>query len=208
MKFRHGMRITSACVTLCLSTLAWSQASPTQVTLSGALDTYAGRDQLAGRTAKYVVTPGGLTTSYWGIQAIEDLGDGLRAQAFLYGFLTPDTGASGRFPGDAMFSRRSTVGLAGAFGEVNLGRMNSPFFFTMVAFDPYAGAALGPMFQHTYPGGQPLTAPMVAGDSSFLNMLNYQSPVVSGFKVNLSLGLGEQSGNNGNNRFGSSLTYV
>lgn len=210
MKYRTSLRRTAACAALCsiaASSGALAQSATSQVTLSGAIDLYAGRMQLAGRSNAQVVNPSGLTTSYWGIQVTEDLGSGLRAQVHLFSFMTPDNGGMGRYTGDSAFSRRSSVGLAGDFGEINLGRIASPYFVTLVAFDPFAGSSLGPVFQHTYAGGQPLQASMVVGDSSILNSVNYQTPSLGGFRLNTSYGFGEQPNNSGANRLAASLTY-
>ncbi|WP_338759549.1 porin [Massilia sp. METH4] len=208
MDLRAGLVIAAMCAALLLSADATAQSATSQVTFGGTIDTYIGRQQLAGQASAATVSPSGLTTSFWSISAVEDLGGGFKAQAFLSAFMQPDTGSSGRYPGDAFLSRRASVGIAGAFGEISVGRMASPFFLTMVGFDPFAGGSLGPIFQHTYPGGQPLAAPMQVGDSSISNMINYQTPALHGIKLNASYGLSEQAGQGDNDRLGASLTYT
>lgn len=207
MMFRTSVRRAALCTPFLFATDAGAQSTFSNVTFGGVVDAYVARQQLAGASAAAVVNPSGLTTSFWGVSAVEELGDGLRAQVFLSAFMQPDTGGSGRYPGDAFFSRRATAGIAGPFGELHVGRMGSPFFFTLIAFDPFAGGALGPVFQHTYAGGQPMAASMLFADSGFTNMVNYQSPLAGGFKLNVSYGFGEQAGGAGRNRLGASLAY-
>jgi predicted porin len=181
--------------------------SPSQVTIGGVLDQAAGRWQLAGRDAANVVASNTLTTSRLTFSGIEDLGNGLRANFVLSQLMRPDTGAYGRFDGDAFWSSRSTVGLSGPFGQVNVGRMNSPLFFSLVRFDAHELGSGAPVFLHTYPGGQPITAPQLYSDSTVNNGLQYATPDMAGFTAVVHAGSAEVAGAT-RGRLGYSLTYA
>jgi len=203
-------RTAAMLLTACAWTAqAHAQASaPTgNVTLFGIVDLYAGKLQYAGRTSTHVVNPGALSTSRWGMMGSEDLGGGLRANFSLMSLFRPDSGESGRFNGDAAWSSRSTVGLSGSLGQVNLGRMNSPLFFSLVRFDPHELGGLSPTFLHTYPGGQPLAAPEAATDSTINNGIQYATPNWGGFVGSLHVSAAEVPGRT-KGRTGFNLTYA
>lgn len=208
MAFRKLTLIATATlgVLASLGVHAQTAAAPSSVTIWGIVDAYAGRQQLSGREATTVVGSGGLTTSRVAFMGSEDLGGGLRANFNLQMFLRPDSGELGRFPGDAAFAGRSTVGLSGNFGEFNMGRMNSPLFFTLLRQDVFGLAALGPMFQHIFPGGQPIVAPQSVTDSTINNGLQYATPNLAGFRAAVHYGMSETSPHKG--RSGYSLSYI
>jgi predicted porin len=177
------------------------------VTLFGIVDVYAGRQQLAGRPSTKAVNPGALTTSRWGFTGSEDLGGGLRANFSVVSLFRPDTGLPGRFDGDAFFASRSTVGLSGGFGQVNLGRMNSPLFFALLRFDAHELGGQTPTFLHTFPGGQPLAAPQLVPDSTINNGIQYATPVWGGFSATVHASAAETSGKT-KGRTGWSVNYT
>jgi predicted porin len=186
---------------------AAAQASSSSVNIFGVIDVGAGRYQLAGRPSSNDVVASPLITSRLGFMGSEDLGGGLRANFFVTHMMRPDTGEAGRFPGDVFWSSRATVGLSGAFGQLNLGRMNSPLFFTLLRFDPHELAPLAPTFMQTYPGGQPLAAPMAVPDSAINNGIQYASPVMAGFSASIHAGTAEVPGTH-KGRFGYSANYT
>lgn len=177
------------------------------VTLFGIFDVYAGKQQLASRPSTRAVNPGALTTSRWGVTGAEDLGGGLRAKFSVVSLFRPDTGTPGRFDGDAFFSSRATVGLSGAFGQFNLGRMNSPLFFSLLRFDAHELGGLTPTFLHTYPGGQPLVAPQLVPDSAINNGIQYATPVWAGFSATVHASAAETPGKT-KGRTGWSVHYA
>jgi len=177
------------------------------VTLFGVVDVFAGKLQYAGQPNTTVVNPGGLMTSRWGVTGSEDLGDGLRANFNLASLFRPDSGAPGRFNGDAFFSSRSTVGLSGGFGQVNVGRMNSPLFFTLLRFDPHELGGITPVFLHTFPGGQPLVAPQLVSDSAVNDSIQYATPSIAGFTGAVQYGVIERAGKS-KGRLGWGVSYA
>lgn len=90
-----------------------------KVALSGIPGEFVGRQQYAGQVAKKVFNSGGLITSRIAFTGSEDLCGGPRANFNPTQLLRLDTGASGRFDGDAFWGSRSTVGISGPFSEVN-----------------------------------------------------------------------------------------
>lgn len=186
---------------------AASAHAQSSVTTYGVLDLYGGRWQLAGRAKANVLNPGGLTTGHIGFMGSEDLGGEMRANFNITSVIRPDLGSTGRFDGDAFWSSRATVGLSGAFGEANVGRMNSPLFFALIKFDAFGLAAFGPLFLQTFPGGQSVTAPQQVSDSAVNNSIQYATPTISGFRASIQHGFGEVAGSSNKGRTGASLTW-
>jgi predicted porin len=110
-----------------------------QTSLYGLVDGYVGHT--TGKTSATQVSAGGMTTSYIGIRSTEDLGGGVKANAVLEQFLRPDTAQQGRFNGDTQYARNAYVGLSSKLGEVQVGRVTTPYFISTIAFN-----ALGDSF--------------------------------------------------------------
>src|SRR6218665_1644124 len=107
---------------IALAVLAASGAAMAQssVTLFGIVDTafgYVDNANAAGDSV-YGLSTSGNATSRLGFRGTEDLGNGLKAGFWLEGEIFGDDGNAAGFN----FKRRSTVSLAGGFGEVRLGR--------------------------------------------------------------------------------------
>ena len=202
---RFGAAVLFAAGVATLAPLTASAQS--NATLFGIIDVFAGKSQMAGRPSLKVANPSALTTSRWGFSGTEDLGEGLKANFYLVALIRPDTGLPGRFDGDAFWSSRSTVGLSGAFGQVNVGRMNSPRFFSLLRYDPHELGGLTPTFLHTYPGGQVLAAPDATPDSTINNGIQYATPNWGGFTGALHASAAE-TGTKNKGRTGYSLNYA
>jgi len=133
---------------------AYAQSS---VTLFGVVDvgvTY-GRGDVSNKTS---LSSSNNASSRIGFRGVEDLGGGMSAGFWLEGSLVPDTGtgaatttnnqASGTPApiGGAQgltFNRRSTVSLAGSWGELRLGRDVTPQEWNHVLFDPFFNVGSG-----------------------------------------------------------------
>lgn len=89
--------------------------------------------------SQHAVRDSGSSTSRIGFRGTEDLGGGLAAGFWLEAPVSVDTGAGGL----TNFSRRSTVSLSGAFGEVRIGRDYTPTFWNDSIFDPWAQIGSG-----------------------------------------------------------------
>ena len=110
-----------------------------QTSLYGLVDGFVGNT--SGKSSSTHVGSGGMTTSYVGIRSSEDLGGGVKANAVLEQFLRLDTAQQGRFNGDTNWARNAYVGLSSKAGEVQVGRVTTPYFISTIAFN-----ALGDSF--------------------------------------------------------------
>lgn len=128
-----------------------------------------------------------------GFRGEEDLGGGLKAKFHLEHRFRPDTGADATFsPGNAttpasstFWNGLSTVGLAGAFGEIRLGRYYSANFLgTNNKPDPFGGDGAGAL---RGVGMQTTTLP---GYIRTANVIHY-SGSFSGVNIAVSTGLKE-----------------
>lgn len=110
----------------------------------------------SGATAdKTQLTRSGLSSTRFGIRGTEDLGGGLMAGFWLEADLNMDDGtgltsntnnqATGTSAGAVglTFNRRSTVSLAGSWGELRLGRDYSPHYWNITVFDPFGTIGVG-----------------------------------------------------------------
>ena len=114
-------------------------SAQSSVTLFGVLDADLSHYSQGG-VNKTIMSTSGNGPSSFGFRGTEDLGGGLAANFWLEAALLNDTGA---FAGPALFGRRSTVSVAGTFGEVRLGRDAPPTWWNNVVFDPFGGAGPG-----------------------------------------------------------------
>jgi predicted porin len=135
---------------------AGAASAQSSVTLFGIVDANVslGRGTLTDRN---LITNSGYNTSRLGFRGTEDLGGGMSASFWLEaGFNNDDgTGVNTNTNNQAApaalvagnqgltFGRRSTVSLAGSFGEVRLGRDYTPHFYNTTAFDAFGGNGVG-----------------------------------------------------------------
>lgn len=184
----------------------------TTVNVTGLVDTYLGSMKYSGDSNRTsAVNSGGMTTSWFGFNGSEDLGDGLKANFKLTSFFRADTGESGRFAGnETFFSRDANVGLSGNFGQVSLGRDLAPNFLPSILFNPFGDSfAFSPLILHMdvpwfNASGWTNTT---AGDTGWSNEIIYTTPVFAGLKANLHYQFGEQAGQTGRNNIGANVLY-
>ena len=62
--------------TIALAAASLSAQAQSSVQLTGTVDTYVGSMKMAGQERVASVGSGGLTTSWWGVKGVEDLGGG------------------------------------------------------------------------------------------------------------------------------------
>ncbi|MCW5638052.1 MAG: porin [Rubrivivax sp.] len=124
---------------------AFAQSS---VTLFGVVDVNVG--WIKNDESSWQLGTNGMATGRLGFRGIEDLGGGLRAGFWLEGEINPDTGTSTASygNGDAAiggfnFRRRSTVSLFNPWGEIRLGRDNTPTHWNWAVFDPFGTTGVG-----------------------------------------------------------------
>ncbi|QHI98920.1 porin [Xylophilus rhododendri] len=112
------------------------------VTLFGVLDASLARISSGGSHVTGLAT-GDQTSSRLGFRGTEDLGGGLSAGFWLEGGVTLDNGGGTGSGTGFGFERRSTLSLAGNFGEVRLGRDKTPQYLNIETFDPFADIGVG-----------------------------------------------------------------
>lgn len=137
-------------------TMASAQSS---VTIFGIIDAAVERVHNSGGASVNRLINSGWSTSRLGFRGTEDLGGGLSAGFWLEAGLSNDDGrgaatninnqpSGGAVPGlgggqGLAFGRRSTVSLAGPWGEVRLGRDYIPGIFNIVLYDPFGNIGVG-----------------------------------------------------------------
>lgn len=193
--------------------LAAPVLAQSRVTVMGGVDAFAGTLKNSGDPVhQTVVGSGGMTTSWFGFKGSEDLGGGLRAEFFLTGFFQTDTGASGRFGGDNMFSRDANVALVGSMGRLQFGRASAPSFLPNILFNPFGDSfTFSPLVLHSYvPTGRfgaRTWAPTNAGDSGWSNHVVYTTPSWNGLRASLHYQAGEKAGQSNKNNLAISTLY-
>ena len=171
-----------------------SAVAQSTVTVTGTVDAYAGRMRMAGDpAATKVLNGGGLSTSWFGFIASEDLGDGLRATVKLTSFFRADTGASGRFDGDPFFQRDANIALSGGFGAVTLGRSQAPNMGPSILSNPFAESFMfSPLILHSNVNTASWTRRTTPADTGWNNQIVYTTPTLVGFRTSLHYQFGEQ----------------
>ncbi|WP_428564529.1 porin [Ramlibacter sp.] len=179
------------------------------VTMFGLVD--VGYAHLSGRNngSLSILGPDGYQSSRLGFRGVEDLGGGLRASFWLEAALTPDDGQGGATnsnnqPSGAgaatagrqglTFNRRSTVSIAGSWGEVRLGRDYVPGFWNLSAFNPFGTNGVGSSGHLFYPVQGAARVTNVRASNSFGYILPGN---LNGFYGQAMYALGENASNAG-----------
>ncbi len=213
---RHTMFKLTVCTVAAAASLAAGSAAAQSVTLYGQVDTFAGVRKNFNEKSRGVVDFGGMQTSHFGMKGKEELGNGLKAVFNINGFFRPDTGQSGRFNGDAMFTRDAYVGLESAnLGTLLLGRNTAPYFISTILFNALTDSyTFSPAVMHTYlgqpyalGGGAGSINAGVIGDSGWDNAILYTTPNFGGLTASAIYSFGEQAGKTGENKFGGNVLY-
>lgn len=145
-------------IALAVMAAAGAASAQSSVTLFGIVDAAVtvGRGTLTDRTQ---ITDSGYNSSRLGFRGTEDLGGGMSASFWLEAGVNNDNGTgdatntNNQATGGALagmggsqgltFNRRSTVSLAGGFGEVRIGRDYVPGFWNLTIFDPFGTNGVG-----------------------------------------------------------------
>lgn len=181
---------------------AWAQNG---ITLYGIIDAGLTRvindSPVRGRTT---VEAGQMQVSRWGLKGSEDLGGGMKARFGLEGTLFNDTGNVGTATGTpsttALFDREATVGLAGGFGAIDVGRQNIVGIMSVGMADPlglgFAASSPNVLFSALNNGAVYGAYGANNGGNALRqsNSIKYTSPVYKGFSVAVMRGFGEQVG--------------
>jgi predicted porin len=134
---------------------AGAASAQSSVTLFGIVDATFNHNNASGRASVSQLTNSGYNSSRIGFRGTEDLGGGMSASFWLEAAISNDDGRAGGSiaAGNQAntvaantglnFNRRSTVSLAGGFGELRLGRDYSPSFWNQTVFDPFGTNGVG-----------------------------------------------------------------
>lgn len=127
-----------ALAALAASGIASAQSS---VTLFGIVDVAISRYSVSGVGGSNFtgLTSSGYNSGRIGFRGVEDLGGGMSASFWLEGGVSADNGQAAGLN----FTRRSTVSLAGGWGELRLGRDYTPTFLNDSVFDPFGTNGVG-----------------------------------------------------------------
>lgn len=185
---------------LVIAGLASSSAfAQSTVTVYGIVDTsirYVSSDNAAGNS-NLKMDNGAISNSRIGFKGTEDLGGGLKANFRLENGFNSDTG--GFSTAGTLFSRQSWVGLSNSYGQISLGRQNTPLFDLMADhFDPLT---VGNYAANSWlPAGATLVRTP--------NMIKYYG-TFGGVSAGLSWAMGEQAGSvRRGSQVSSSLQYT
>lgn len=128
------MKALSLLALAAAAAFAPAHAQTSSVTVFGVLDA-AVREVKNGDNSLTSLGSGGLNASRLGFKGVEDLSGGLRASFWLEHGFDVDTGT--QTDATRFWNRRSTVSLAGNFGEIRLGRDVSPIYTGYTDFDVF-----------------------------------------------------------------------
>lgn len=138
------------------------------------------------------VSQGNIQRSYLGFKGIEDFGNGYRATFTLVSRFDLDTGrleSSGATP---LFYGESTVGLAGPFGHVRVGRALTPMWARDGNFDPWYNfdrvASVAWQIYHPSYRSDPYNNGPNGDYNRVNNSVFYDTPEWRGWSVHLSAG--------------------
>lgn len=175
--------------------ISWAALGLAQIAAAQSTVTVYGRVEMTvsktnGGTSAVANVPAGEAwrmdglTSRLGFRSVEDLGGGLKAYMNIEHRFKTDTGAA--TSATTFWEGGSVVGLAGAFGDVYLGRDYVPAFYPGLRVDPFGYDGSVGSIQ-----GQAWAGYNVNGNSRAPNMVGYKSPNFSGLTVRVATSLGE-----------------
>jgi len=178
--------IAAAALALCGASGVMAQSS---VSMYGLLDLSVSSIKAPGAAEVKTLENGQMSTSYFGFKGVEDLGGGLSAQFALDAFMRNDTGAIGRFNGDAYFARNSWVGLANRYGSLALGRNTTSLFVNTLVFNAFGDSfGFSPSIRHYFTSGT------TTGDTGWNDSVKFNSANFGGLSFTGHVAAGEGSG--------------
>jgi predicted porin len=143
---------------------------------------------ISGAQNNWRLQSGQQSTSRLGFRGTETLGGGLKASFTLESGINIDDGTLAA--PDSLFSRQAWVSLGGNFGEVRLGRQQTPLYDAQWAIDPFHVNLAGGM-QRVFGAGLYGLDPVYRADNTIL----YTAQDFGAFGGQLMYSFGEQAGN-------------
>jgi predicted porin len=163
---------------LCLPLAAQAQSS---VTLYGLIDQFLTRLHADGLPTTTRLDSSGFLASRIGVRGSETLGAGLRTNFVLEAGANPDDGTAA--DANRLFNRLAWIGVQGEFGELRVGRQNTPQFTMNGRFDAFASGTQAS-------GWNNLLGQAPRAD----NAVAYFSPALHGWKLQAMVGRGATGG--------------
>ena len=203
-----------------LTALTGAASAQSSVTLFGVLDVNARSTHNGSAGTVKQVSSDGLTPSRLGFRGIEDIGDGLKAGFWLEAGLSADNGGLGGANGTTTtptgvsktFNRRSTVSLLSEqYGELRVGRDETPMKIIFNNYDPFQEVGLGEFVGNGAYGGTQTVSTLGRTVNTLTradNLVSYILPssALYGIVGQLTLAPGEAA--SGNRYSGGRLGYM
>jgi predicted porin len=210
-------------IALAVMAAAGAASAQSSVTLFGIVDLSVRHIRADGNGNSTQLAKDGYNSSRLGFRGTEDLGGGMSASFWLEAGFDPDSGAGNatntnnqstgglvvagapatggvaRLGGTQglTFNRRSTVSLAGGWGELRLGRDYAPHFWNWTIFDPFGTQGVGSATNLINNAGLGTTA--AAGNATLVlasNSIGYFLPAnLGGFYGQAMYAFGENGSN-------------
>ena len=164
---------------------AFSAPAMADVTMYGIVDAAVARVSAAGQKSDILAVSGGLSGSRIGAKTAEDLDNGMKAVVVLeYSLDTEQASASnaaGAGTSGVGAARQQMLAVAGGFGTVATGYLQTTGYDWQVKFDPTAGSTVSPLQNVTKGGG--FYTGSAAGAARLGRALAYISPDMGGVTV-------------------------
>ncbi|WP_206995791.1 porin [Trinickia mobilis] len=197
------LKLALSAVVAAMTSTAYAQSSVTLYGITDAGIVFSSKTANAsgGNAGKTLaVTDGGDGASLFGMQGVEELGSGLKAEFKLESGINMANGGFNSSNGN-FFGRQAWVGLDGNLGAIRAGVQRSPFFVALFESDPrqYSGFASALL----------IYADNVAVTGAFnSNAVSYTSPKLAGFQGQAMLALGGSAGDfSAGRQWSASLKY-
>ena len=188
-----------------LSAIAGAASAQSSVTVFGVVDLSANNWKL-GSQSQNRLDSNMMNSNRLGVRGVEDLGGGMSANFHLEGGMDNSMGQGGNgvvnsvnngtTTGVFAFERKSTVGVAGSFGEIRLGRDYTSAFINAATFDVYGANGMATSI-NLYLGGYNGPAAMGSNANTVVranNMIAYYLPAgLGGFYGSLQVAAGENT---------------
>lgn len=167
--------------TLAGTGLSGSASAQSNVTIYGVMDTFVTNIHADGTPSVLRMDSSGSLASRLGFKGTEDLGGKYSANFALEAGLNANDGTGA--DANRLFNRQAWVGLGTPYGELRLGRQNTPQFYMNGRFDAFNGGTQASGWNNIFG-----VAPRID------NAIGYFSPVVNNVKIQALVSRGASGG--------------
>lgn len=164
---------------LCSLAATHAHAQDSSVTLYGLFDTFVEVTN-AGQGVTTRMASSGLYASRIGLRGSEDIGGGNRVNFTLEDGINTNNGTAA--DPTAAFNRQAWVGMSGNWGELRIGRQNTPQFLMISRFDAFGGATMASGLDN-----------LATYTFRVSNSVSYQTPTIAGVKAQILYGLSQST---------------